>query len=285
MAKEKGRNRVHVYSPDDAEQAELAGSIGWVQRLQEALEADRFVLYVQDIVPIGPQADRAYCEVLVRLNERGEFVAPGRFIPAAERFGLMPQLDRWVVRNALDIIAARLAQGRGTGTAYSINLSGLTLSDESFLPFLREQLERTEVPPQVLCFELTETAAVANLERATRFIAALRQMGCRFALDDFGAGMSSFHYLKRLNVDCLKIDGGFVRNMLDDRTDRAVVETINHLGHVAGMKTVAEFVETAEILAALKTIGVDYAQGYHVAVPRPFIAEEPVVEEVERLTA
>jgi len=284
MAKEKGRNRVHVYAADDAEQAELAGNMGWVQRLQAGLDEDRFVLYAQEIVPISAQAGHGYCEILMRFSERGELVSPGRFIPAAERFGLMPQLDRWVVRKALETIAARLARGVGGDATYSINLSALTLSDEAFVPFVRQQLKRTQVPAQSLCFEITETAAVANLERANAFISALRQMGCRFALDDFGAGMSSFHYLKRLPVDWIKIDGGFVRNMLRDRTDLAVVEMINHLGHVTGMKTVAEFVESAEILVALRGIGVDYAQGYHVAMPQPFLAD-PVVEEEQRLTA
>lgn len=275
MAKEKGRNRVHVYSPDDAEQAELAGNIGWVQRLQGALDEDRFVLYAQDIVSIGTQHDGTHCEILVRLADRGDLIGPGRFIPAAERFGLMPQLDRWVVRNALQVIAHHQ---RGTSyprrRTYSINLSGATITEEGFLGFLREQFAATHVPPHLICFEITETTAVANLDRAAEFISALRRMGCRFALDDFGAGMSSFRYLKRLEVDYLKIDGGFVRNMLRDRTDRAVVETINHLGHVAGMKTVAEFVETAEILAALKGIGVDYAQGYFMDVPSPFAVDE-----------
>lgn len=285
MAKEKGRNRVHVHSPDDAEQAELAGNFGWVQRLQEALDDDRFVLYAQDIVPIGARADGTHCEILVRLADRGDLIGPGRFIPAAERFGLMPQLDRWVVRNALQVIAHHLrSPEHPRRTTYSINLSGATVGEEGFLGFLRDQFAATRVPPHLICFEITETSAVANLDRAAEFISALRRMGCRFALDDFGAGMSSFRYLKRLEVDYLKIDGGFVRNMLRDRTDRAVVETINHLGHVAGMQTVAEFVETADILAALKGIGIDYAQGYFMDVPAPF-SMEPNDVVVPRLTA
>lgn len=281
MAKEKGRNRVHIHSADDAEQAELAGKMGWVQRLQDALDADRFVLHVQDIVPIGAQIDGMHCEILVRLADRGDLIGPGRFIPAAERFGLMPQLDRWVVRHALMTIAHHLRTGtQPLRTTYAINLSGATVGEEGFLTFLREQFAATHVPPHLICFEITETSAVANLDRASEFIAALRRMGCRFALDDFGAGMSSFRYLKRLQVDYLKIDGEFVRNMLRDRTDRAVVETINHLGHVAGMKTVAEFVETAEILATLRAIGVDYAQGYFMDVPAPFVINGAAQERV-----
>lgn len=274
MAKEKGRNRVHVYSPDDVEQAEMAGNIGWVQRLQRALDEDSFVLYTQDIVPLAPDADGEHCEILVRLADHGELIGPGHFIPAAERFGLMPQLDRWVVRQALRIIAARIAlDHRPHRRTYSINLSGPAVCDEGFFPFLKQQFEATGVPPQLICFEITETSAVANLERAAAFITTLRGIGCRFALDDFGAGMSSFHYLKRLPVDYLKIDGGFVKGMLRDRTDRAVVETINHLGHITGMKTVAEMVETADIFAALESIGVDYAQGYFMGIPKPFAIE------------
>lgn len=274
MAKEKGRNRVHVYSPDDVEQAEMAGNIGWVQRLQRALDEDSFVLYSQDIVPLAPDADGEHCEILVRLADHGELIGPGHFIPAAERFGLMPQLDRWVVRQALRIIAARIAlDHRPHQRTYSINLSGPAVCDEGFFPFLKQQFEATGVPPQLICFEITETSAVANLERAAAFITALRGIGCRFALDDFGAGMSSFHYLKRLPVDYLKIDGGFVKGMLRDRTDRAVVETINHLGHITGMKTVAEMVETADIFALLQSIGVDYAQGYFMGIPKPFAIE------------
>ena len=284
MAKEKGRNRVHVYSPDDAEQAEMAGNIGWVQRLQRALDGDSFVLYAQDIVPLDPEAEGEHCEILVRLADCNELIGPGRFIPAAERFGLMPQLDRWVVRHALDIIATRIAlEPRPHRRTYAINISGPAIGDESFLTFLKQQFEATGVPPHLICFEITETSAVANLERAAAFITALRSIGCKFALDDFGAGMSSFHYLKRLPVDYLKIDGGFVKGMLRDSTDRAVVETINHLGHVTGIKTVAEFVESADILAALEAIGVDYAQGYFMGIPGPFVAEAAV--ERERLSA
>lgn len=284
MAKEKGRNRVHVYSPDDAEQAEMTGNIGWVRRLQRALDEDSFVLYAQEIVPLAAGARDKHCEILVRLADHGELIGPGRFIPAAERFGLMPQLDRWVVRHALAIIAGRIALDRQPHEqTYSINLSGPALGDESFLLFLKQEFATTGVPPHLICFEITETSAVANLERAAAFISALRAIGCKFALDDFGAGMSSFHYLKRLPVDFLKIDGGFVKGMLRDRTDRAVVETINHLGHVTGIKTVAEFVETAEILVALESIGVDFAQGYFMGIPKPFTVEAVAIP--ERLSA
>jgi EAL domain-containing protein (putative c-di-GMP-specific phosphodiesterase class I) len=180
----------------------------------------------------------------------------------------MPALDRWVVRHALDIISRRTGAASST---YSINLSGLTLKDDTFLPFLREMLRRSRVPADMLCFEITETSAIENLDEAIAFMNAMRAMGCRFALDDFGVGMSSLTYLKRLPVDYVKIDGSFVRDMLTDKADWMTVEMINQISHLAGRKTIAEFVENAEILAALKTIGVDYAQGYFLGRPEPFL--------------
>ncbi|MCJ8054894.1 EAL domain-containing protein [Shinella curvata] len=271
MAKEKGRNRVHVFETTDAAQTQFTANLNWVQRLHRALEEDRFRLFSQKIDTIdGNGAPAEHREILLRLEENGKLLAPGAFIPAAERFGLMPALDRWVVRHALDVIGRR--EGRTTGT-YSINLSGLTLKDDTFLPFLREALRRSRVPADVLCFEITETSAIENLDEAVAFMNAMRAMGCRFALDDFGVGMSSLTYLKRLPVDYVKIDGSFVRDMLADKTDWMTVEMINQISHLAGRKTIAEFVETADILAALRTIGVDYAQGYFIGRPEPFLPE------------
>lgn len=246
----------------------ISASIGVVHlaerrfTLQEALRAADIACYMAK--------EKGRNRVLLRLEENGKLLAPGAFIPAAERFGLMPALDRWVVRHALDVIGRR--EGRATGT-YSINLSGLTLKDDTFLPFLREALRRSRVPADVLCFEITETSAIENLDEAVAFMNAMRAMGCRFALDDFGVGMSSLTYLKRLPVDYVKIDGSFVRDMLADKTDWMTVEMINQISHLAGRKTIAEFVETADILAALRTIGVDYAQGYFIGRPEPFLPE------------
>ncbi|MCR6498061.1 EAL domain-containing protein [Shinella sp. CPCC 101442] len=271
MAKEKGRNRVHVFETTDAAQTQFTANLNWVQRLHRALEEDRFQLYCQEIATIdGDEAPAEHCEILLRLEENGRLLAPGAFIPAAERFGLMPALDRWVVRHALDVIGQR--KGVATGT-YSINLSGLTLKDETFLPFLREALHRSRVPADVLCFEITETSAIENLDEAIAFMNAMRAMGCRFALDDFGVGMSSLTYLKRLPVDYVKIDGSFVRDMLTDKADWMTVEMINQISHLAGRRTIAEFVENADILAALRTIGVDYAQGYFLGRPEPFLPD------------
>ena len=271
MAKEKGRNRVHVFETTDAAQTQFTANLNWVQRLHRALEEDSFRLFSQEIADVGGSGGpEEHCEILLRLEENGKLLAPGAFIPAAERFGLMPAIDRWVVRNALDIIGRR--KGAASGT-YSINLSGLTLKDDTFLPFLRETLRRSGVSAGVLCFEITETSAIENLDEAIAFMNAMRAMGCRFALDDFGVGMSSLTYLKRLPVDYVKIDGSFVRDMLTDKADWMTVEMIHQISHLAGRRTIAEFVENADILNALGTIGVDYAQGYFIGRPEPFLAD------------
>ena len=272
MAKEKGRNRVQVYHREDSELSMRHGEMEWVGRLQKALDEDRFVLYSQDIVALGGANKGGHCELLIRmLDEKGEIVPPMAFIPAAERYGLMPSIDRWVIRNALAIIAREQADLRGEALdVYAINLSGASIGDDRFLDFVREQFTRFGVRYQSICFEITETAAIARLDKATYFIQELRALGCRFSLDDFGAGMSSFAYLKHLPVDYLKIDGGFVKDMADDPIDRAMVEAINNVGHVMGKQTIAEFVDGERIIAALREIGVDYAQGYGVAKPRPF---------------
>lgn len=284
MAKEKGRNRVHVYTPDDTDLAERAGEMGWVQRLHRAIETDQFMLFAQPIVPVNASgAGGQHIELLLRLRaDDGSMVAPGSFIPAAERFGMMPLIDRWVVRQAFTTIT-RYNRGGHVPKLRScaINLSGASLGDEGFLPFVFQQLDASGVEPGTICLEITETSAIANLSAAAEFIRALRARGCRFALDDFGAGMSSFKYLKTLEVDYLKIDGSFVKDMLADRTSFAMVEMINHIGHVMNIRTIAECVETPDVLDALRAIGVDYAQGFAIARPAPFLAS--VAEPVRRI--
>ena len=273
MAKEKGRNRVQVYHEDDSELSLRFGEMAWVQRLHVALEENRFCLYAQEIAPLGStQAGGGHIEILLRLHdESGKLILPDSFIPAAERYGLMSSIDRWVVENVFKTISQCSSLGAERPMAMcAINLSGTTIGDEEFLAFLHEQFECYDVRPELICFEITETSAIANLGSAIRFINELKGLGCHFSLDDFCAGMSSFAYLKHLPVDFLKIDGSFVRDMLDDPINRAMVEVINHIGHVMGKRTIAEFVESPQIEQALIEIGVDYAQGYTIERPQLF---------------
>jgi EAL domain-containing protein (putative c-di-GMP-specific phosphodiesterase class I) len=250
----------------------------WVARIHQALEKERLCLYAQEIVPTDPRVHGGnHFELLIRMiDERGELVLPRAFIPAAERYDLMPMLDRWVIRTAFSTLA-RMREGASSSAidVCSINLSGASLGDERSLDYVREQFVHFGIPHRAICFEITETAAIANLSKAARFMQELKALGCRFSLDDFGAGMSSFKYLKHLPVDFLKIDGGFVKDMLDDPVDRAMVEMINHIGHVMSKHTIAEWVENRRILRALRDIGVDFAQGYGVAKPRPFCLHTP----------
>ncbi len=276
MAKEKGRNRVQLYHPDDSELSLRFGEMAWVQRLHMALEEDRFCLYAQEIAPLGrTEAGSGHIEILLRLHdEAGRMILPDSFIPAAERYGLMSLIDRWVVQNVFKIIAqCRAEQRQGPLAMCAINLSGTTIGDEAFLDFLREQFVTYSIPAEMICFEITETSAISNLGSAIRFINELKGLGCHFSLDDFCAGMSSFAYLKHLPVDFLKIDGSFVKDMLDDPINRAMVEVINHIGHVMGKRTIAEFVETPQIEQALLEIGVDYAQGYLIERPQLFTCD------------
>ncbi|HEY0289039.1 MAG TPA: EAL domain-containing protein [Pseudomonas sp.] len=278
MAKEKGRNRVQVYHDDDSELSTRFDEMAWVQRLHMALEDNRFCLYSQEIAALGRVSDNSsgHVEILLRLrDESGRMILPDNFIPAAERYGIMTTLDRWVVQNVFKIIADCLGDKHRQGplAVCAINLSGTSIGDDAFLEYLRQQFQIYAIPPELICFEITETSAIANLGSAIRFINELKSLGCRFSLDDFCAGMSSFAYLKHLPVDFLKIDGSFVKDMLDDPINRAMVEVINHIGHVMGKRTIAEFVESPQIEQALLEIGVDYAQGYVIERPQLFTCE------------
>jgi len=278
MAKEKGRNRVQVYHDDDSELSTRFGEMAWIQRLHMALEDNRFCLYSQEIAALSRDAGHSngHVEILLRLrDESGRMILPDSFIPAAERYGMMTTLDRWVVQNVFKIIADCLNDNHRTGpmATCAINLSGTSIGDDAFLEYLRQQFQIYAIPPELICFEITETSAIANLGSAIRFINELKSLGCRFSLDDFCAGMSSFAYLKHLPVDFLKIDGSFVKDMLDDPVNRAMVEVINHIGHVMGKQTIAEFVESPQIEQALLEIGVDYAQGYVIERPQLFTCE------------
>ncbi|NBA97256.1 EAL domain-containing protein [Pseudomonas sp. R5(2019)] len=276
MAKEKGRNRVQVYHADDTELSMLFGEMAWIQRLHVALDENRFCLYAQEIASLGvPLHSAGHVEILLRLqDENGRLILPDSFIPAAERYGLVASLDRWVVQHVFKVIREGLDNGvEGPLAMCAINLSGVSIGDEDFLDYLKAQFRMFDIPPELICFEITETSAIANLGSAIRFINELKSLGCHFSLDDFCAGMSSFAYLKHLPVDFLKIDGSFVKDMLDDPINRAMVEVINHIGHVMGKRTIAEFVETPLIEQALLEIGVDYAQGYLIERPQPFTIE------------
>ena len=275
LAKERGRNRVQVYSRTDSEISTRHGEMAWVGRIHRAREDNRFRLYAQEIFPVHvPRSSATHVEILVRmLDEKGKLVPPNAFLPAAERFHVMPLLDRWVLEQTFEIMEQLGARPAGNPVRVcSINLSGVSIGDERLLEVIRGLFTRHRVAPHAVCFEITETAAVANLQRAVGFIEELRDLGCRFSLDDFGAGMSSFSYLKHLPVDYVKIDGSFVRDMLTDPIDRAMVEAINHIGHVMGKRTIAEFVEDCDMLPVLREIGVDFAQGYALGVPRLFDA-------------
>ncbi len=267
-AKDKGRNRVQVYSPGDIEMAERHGEMHWVARIAKAFEEDRFHLYYQPIVlvQVAAQNKEQHFEILLRMrDENHNLVPPNAFIPAAERYNMMVEIDRWVVRNVFNWLIANAERP----VICAINLSGQSVNDDRFLAFLIDQIKGTGVTPRKVCFEITETAAISNLAKASNFIKTVKSLGCSFSLDDFGSGMSSFSYLKNLPVDYLKIDGSFVRDMINDPIDRAMVESINNIGHVMGIQTIAEFVENRAILEKLRAIGVDYAQGYGIAKPCP----------------
>jgi diguanylate cyclase (GGDEF)-like protein/PAS domain S-box-containing protein len=266
-AKDQGRNRIQVFTADDTELVRRYGEMHWAGRIDKAFDENRFRLYFQPVVPL--HTDRGLerlGEILLRMvGEDGRIVAPDAFLPAAERYNLMARIDRWVVSGVLDWLAARPVADE----IFSVNLSGQSVGDERFLDFVVTQLDKSGVVPRRICFEITETAAIANMAKAVRFMTVLRERGCLFSLDDFGTGLSSFGYLKNLPVDHLKIDGSFVRNILTSATDHAMVTAINNIGQVMGLRTIAEFVEDDAVRAALKEIGVDYGQGYGIARPMP----------------
>ncbi|MGB5259660.1 MAG: EAL domain-containing protein [Gammaproteobacteria bacterium] len=273
IAKEQGRNRVHIYEPHDEAVAEHHGQMQWVQRIQSVLEEDRFRLFFQPIAKLKREPgepNTTHGEVLIRmLDDYNRIVGPGSFIASAERYQLMPAIDRWVVSNTFRMLALDKQRIKDHVSTCCINLSGQSLSDERFMEFLIAEIQDSGVAPEMLCFEITETAVIANLSNASSLISKMRAMGCRFALDDFGVGLSSFGYLKNLAVDYLKLDGCFVTNMVHDKTDMAMVEAINQIGHSMNIKTIAEFVEDEQTLEAVRKIGIDYAQGYEIAKPVP----------------
>jgi diguanylate cyclase (GGDEF)-like protein/PAS domain S-box-containing protein len=275
MAKEQGRDRVHVYRESDVMLARRQGELQWVTRLNDALAHDRFRLFAQPIVALDGGGG-VHQEVLLRIaSSQGGLILPGAFIPAAERYDLMAPLDRWVVTHTCRHIArerarlgARAPADASAPPVYAVNLSGMSLADEGMLDHIVAQFDVNGVDPAQLCFEITETAVIANMPRAQEFIGALRALGCRFSLDDFGSGLSSFAYLRSLPVDYLKIDGVFIRDIAGNEINRALVKAINEVGHVMGIRTIAEYVEDAPTLEAVRTLGIDFAQGYAVGTVR-----------------
>ncbi|HEX7114262.1 MAG TPA: EAL domain-containing protein [Steroidobacter sp.] len=267
-AKEAGRNRIYSFQENDIDLMRRRREMQWAARINNALEDNRFEIYRQVIQPLQHPQEGLHYELLLRMrDEAGKIVAPDQFIVAAERYGLTPNIDRWMIEHALRWLVSE-ADEREKLELCSINLSGQSLGDDKFLPFVIEHFHRSGIDASKICFEITETAAIASFSQANRFIHALKELGCRFALDDFGTGLSSFGYLKHFPVDFLKIDGSFVKEILHDPIDREMVRSINEIGHLTGKQTIAEFAENVEIIEMLRSLGVDYAQGYGIATPQ-----------------
>ena len=278
VAKDKGRNRVQLfYGGDDCTRKRR--EMEWVPRIEQALKEGRLELHYQKIVPLKDRTSQpcAYMEVLLRLvDESGALVSPGAFFPSAERYNMMPAIDRWVIKRLLLDEPGYWLSRKGITADNNprtihvgINLSGASINDDAFIEFLEDALNQTKVPHSSICFEITETVAISNLARATEVMRALKQRGCRFALDDFGKGMSSFGYLRSLPVDYLKIDGALIKATMHDDIACAMVEAINRIAYLMDIETIAEFVENDSLLNRLRAIGVDYAQGFGIHVPEP----------------
>jgi diguanylate cyclase (GGDEF)-like protein/PAS domain S-box-containing protein len=275
-AKDMGRNQVHLYKDSDASMRHE--EMKWVSRISSAVEDHRLELFFQPIIGIGKGngRSRGHYELLLRMrDENGKLVSPDQFIPAAERYNLMSTLDRWVIREALTNLADREAEGGAARYTIAINLSGTSLSEDRFLDDVIKELEEQQLPPGAICFEITETAAISNLSRVVHFMQTLKKLGCKFSLDDFGSGLSSFTYLKNLPVDYLKIDGQFIRNVVDDNVDESMVKAISSVGHAMGIETIAERVETKQVLEKLGALGIEFAQGYYIARPTSVQSFEP----------
>ncbi|MBY6204070.1 EAL domain-containing protein [Halomonas denitrificans] len=269
-AKEKQRGSIHIGSADAMRSDLMEGSMRWVSRIHEALDEDRLELHAQRIEAIGDGDHSLHFEVLVRMRDRdGSLIEPSQFLSSAERYNLVGRIDRWVIARTLEWLDRNHDALERIATC-SINLSGLSLADPGLLSEVSDRLARhPRIDPAILCFEVTETAAIRNLDQANGFIVRMRRIGCRFALDDFGTGLSSFEYIKRLPVDMIKIDGMFVRDIVTDPVDRAIVKAIHEIASEVGMWTIAEFVESDEILEALRSIGVHFVQGFGIARPVP----------------
>lgn len=274
-AKDRGRNCIHLYTDTDAELARRHREMEWVERIGHALDEDGFSLVYQTMATLKDKErdTRVHREFLLRLKDAGNSdIAPTAFLPAAERYNLMPSIDQWVIKNAFAFLARQRREGKSDNHSKTfINLSGASIGESGIFNYIRKQFDLTGVAPSSVCFEITETAAVADFKRAIAFIHDIRGLGCGFALDDFGSGMCSFSYLKFLPVDFIKIDGAFVGNIFKNPVDRAIVDAVTRIAHVAGVRTVAEWVEDEATLRAVESLGVDFAQGFGIAEPAPLL--------------
>ena len=269
-AKDKGRNRIQVFEPNNAEYVQHKIETSWIQKIKDAIIEDSFELYFQEIKNINSKYPTPKTiEILIRLNSNGKVVEPDSFIPTAERYNLMPMIDEWVISNSFDFIK-QYKKTHDSDIRVAINLSGQSLSENSVLNLITNKLRKNkELKKELICFEITETAAIANMSKAIEFIASIKQMGCKFSLDDFGSGLSSFSYLKNMPVDNIKIDGIFIREINTDPVNKVFVESIHNISKIMGIKTTAEYVENEDILNCITEIGIDYAQGYHISKPMP----------------
>jgi diguanylate cyclase (GGDEF)-like protein len=269
-AKDRGRNRTEIFQDADQSIMRRHTDVLVVQRLHEALAQDRFVLFAQPILPLSGDRGEPRFEMLLRMvGEEGELLPPEKFLSAADRYQLLPDIDRWVVKNSLAALAPMAEALAGRGVRFSMNISGPSIASEDFLNFLERSIRDSGVPPESLSFELTETSAVSNLQRAERLMQKLQVLGCTFALDDFGTGLSSLAYLKALPVSQLKIDGAFVRDAGSNQRTESMVRAIAQLAHTMGMETVAEYVETDELRTRMAGLGVDFGQGFAIGRPVP----------------
>jgi diguanylate cyclase (GGDEF)-like protein len=269
-AKDRGRNRIEIFQEADQSIIRRSTDIVVVQAVHEALAANRFALFAQPILPLDGRHSEPRFEFLLRMvNENSELLPPEKFLSAAERYQLLPAIDRWVIKNAIDALSAHAASLRGRAMRFSMNISGASIASDDFLDFLQGTIGDSNLPPEILCFELTETSAVSNLAKADRLMQRLRGFGCSFALDDFGTGLSSLVYLKSLPVSVLKIDGAFVRDAGTNQRTESMVRAIAQMARTMGMETVAEYVETDELRARMAGLGVDYGQGFAIGRPVP----------------
>jgi diguanylate cyclase (GGDEF)-like protein len=280
-AKQKGRHQIFIYKADDPQLKRQRGEMKWATRINDALRNQKFQLYYQDILPIQEEkSEDFHCELLMRTESDGhELISPVKFIPAAERFNLMGDIDRWVVSTAIQNITVLEKNNLSeNANLYGINLSGQSLSDDLFLDYVSGLFKVYGVNPGSICFEVTESTAIVNMEAAAQFIQNMKSKGCKFALDDFGTGMSSYSYLKMFPFDFVKIDGSFIRDITNSQVDQEMVSSVCRIAKVLGIKTIAEYVENDTVFSLLRELGVDYAQGYGIARPAPLsrLLPEPV---------